>query len=142
MPRVEPDVVAPTARHDRFDLAAHHIARRQFGERVHAEHEALLRAVEEVGPLPTERLGDQEPRCRIVVERGGMELHELKVSDACPRPPCGREPVSGSDGGVGGDAVCLTGAARRKHDRVRPEDLASARRRVDHERADAPVVVP
>ena len=70
-----------------------------------------------------------------------MELHELEVGHARAGPPRGRKSVTGGDGGIGGDAVDLPRPARREHDRVRPEDLLRARRRVEHERADAPVAL-
>ncbi len=135
--RVEPDVVAAAALHDVLDLAAHDVARRELGKRVHAEHEALFVAVEQVGALASQRLGDEEARRRLVVERGGVELHELEVGDLGARAPGRGQAVAGRDERVGGDAEDLAGAAGREHDRVGPEHLELARLGVEHERADA-----
>ena len=98
--RVEPHVVATAPVHDPLDLARDHIAGCELCERVHAEHEALLVAVEQVGALASQRLGDQESRATIVVERGGMELHELHVGDLGARTPRSCDAVAGRDGGL------------------------------------------
>ena len=49
-------------------------------------HEALAGLVDEVRPLAAKRLRQQEPRSASDVENRRMELHELEVGDAAPRP--------------------------------------------------------
>ena len=104
---------------------------------MHAQHEALLVAVEQVGSLTAQRLGDQEAGRGVVVERRGVELDELEVGDLGARAPRRRQTVAGRDERIGGDAEDLSGAARGENDRVGPKDLAHARLGVQHQRSHA-----
>ncbi len=63
--------------------------------------------------LAPQRLGEQRARHRRVVQRGGVELHELEVGDRGAGAHGHGDAVTGGEGGVGGDGEALAGAARR-----------------------------
>ena len=84
------------------DGARHHVARRQLGVGVHAEHEARAGLVDHHRPLAAQRLGQQRQRIAAGGERGGMELHELEIDQAGAGARRHRQAVAGELGGVGG----------------------------------------
>ena len=65
--------------------------------------------------LAAQRLREQRARHRRVVQRGGVELHELEVGDRDAGPQRHRDAVAGGERRVGGDREALPGAAGRDH---------------------------
>ena len=106
---VQPDRGALLARHLVGDPAGHHVPRSELGGRVDVEHEPPAVGVDQRGPLPADRLGDQE--VARGGQGGGMELVELQVRHRCAGAQGDGDPVTGGDLGVRGVAVELAGAA-------------------------------
>ena len=77
-------------------------------------------------PSPRKRLREQRPRHRRVVQRSGMELHELEVGARDARLERERDAVAGRERRVRRDCEALPDAARREHrvDRADELDLA------------------
>src|SRR5437870_4931411 len=61
------------------DRARHDIARRELGEAVALEHEALARGIDENCALTPDRFGNELKRILRCVERRRVKLHELHV---------------------------------------------------------------
>ena len=61
--------------------ARHDIARRKLGIGVDAQHEALARLVDQRRAFAAHRLGRERRRIAADVDRGRMELHELRIGD-------------------------------------------------------------
>ena len=116
---VEPQAVHPLVRHALGHGPAHHVPGGQFVD------EALPVGVAEQGPVPAQRLGQQGPGHRRVVERGGVELHELHVGHGHAGPQGHGQAVGGGLGRVGGHREQLAGPAGGQH-RVGGPDLDQA----------------
>ena len=114
---VEPHVVGLVAVEDAPHMPHHHVARRQFGPRVRADHEPLAGVVEQVGALAPQRLGDQQGGVLLAVERRRMELHELHVAHHGARPVGHGVAVARRDQRVGGAREHLPDAPAGEHDR-------------------------
>ena len=138
MAGVEPHVVGLVAVEDAPHVPHHHVARSQFGPRMRPDHETLAGPVEQVGALAAQRLGDQQGRVLLAVERRGMELHELHVAHHGARPVGHGVPVARRDQGVGGAREDLADAPAGEHDRPREAhgELAAARRERARRRSD------
>ena len=107
---------APVAAIVLVDRAGDDVARREVGERVHAGHERDALAVAQHAPFAAQRLGEQRPRHRRVVQRGRMELHELEVGARDAGLQRERDAVAGRQRRVGGDREALADTAGREHD--------------------------
>ncbi len=90
--------------------------------------EALAVAVAQQRAVPPQRLGQQRPRHRRVVQRGRVELDELEVGDRHSRPQGHGDAVAGRLGGVGRHGEELPGAPRGDQDVPRPDGLDAAAR--------------
>ncbi len=77
-------------------------------------------AVAQQGAVPPQRLGQQRPRHRRVVQRRRVELHELEVGHRHARPQRHGDAVAGRLGRVGGDGEQLAGPARGQQDVAGP----------------------
>ena len=89
--------------------------------------------------LAAQRLREQRPRHRRVVQRGRVELHELEVGARDAGPQRHRDAVAGRQRGVRGDREALAGAAGREHDVGGAHD-STGRRRGEREHARAAAV--
>ena len=67
--------------HARVIARGDDVARREVGERVLVGHERDAVVVAQDRALAPQRLGEERPRHRRVVQRGRVELHELEVGD-------------------------------------------------------------
>ena len=65
--------------HALVDRTRDDVARREVGERVDTGHERDAVAVAEHGTLAAQRLREERPRHRRVVQRGRVELDELEI---------------------------------------------------------------
>jgi len=83
-----------------------------------------------------QRLGQQRPRHGRVMQRRGMELDELGVSDRHPGAQRHRNAVPRGFGGIGGDRVQLARAAGR-NEHVRSSHLGPRARLVEGDDAPA-----
>ena len=84
------------------------------------EHEALAGAVDQLRALAAQRLGGERRRIAADVERGRVELHELRVGDHRAGARRHAEAVAFRLRRVGGDGVEMADAAGGEHDRARP----------------------
>ena len=89
---------APVARHRLVDRARHDVARREVGERMHVGHERDAVGVAEHRALAAQRFREQRARHRRVVQRGGMELHELEIGARDAGLERERDTVAGREG--------------------------------------------
>ena len=103
------------------DGAGDDVARRQLGERMDLQHEALAGRVDQGRALAAQRFGGK--RCRIAAEgeRRRMELHELGIGDH--RAGAGRhaEAAAFRFRRVGRDRIEVADAADRQNDGARRE---------------------
>ena len=83
---VEPEMVEVAVDEPPGDRSRHDVARREVGERVLVGHERHAVLVTEHRALTAQRLREQRPGHRRVVERGRVELHELDVGHRARRP--------------------------------------------------------
>ena len=120
---VEPEVVEVAFDEATADRLGHDVTGREVGQRVLVGHERHAAFVAQDRALAPQRLGEERARHRRVVQRGGVELHELEVGDRGAGAHGHGDAVAGGEGGVGGDGEALTGAARRD------EHVASPHRR-------------
>jgi hypothetical protein len=119
VPPVEEDVLGAGLAHPGHGRLGHDVPWRQFGERMPAGHEPGAGRVDEVGALPSHRLGDQRlpaPRPRTQPQHGRMELHELQVGHRGAGPQRQRHPVARGHLGVGGGGEDLPEPAGGQHD--------------------------
>ena len=107
---VEPEVVDALLGHACRHGPAHDVAGRQLVD------EALAVVVAQHRALAAQRLGEQRPRHRRMVQRGRVELDELDVGRRHAGPQRHRDPVAGRLRRVGRDREELAGPARREHD--------------------------
>ncbi len=70
--------------HALVDRTRDDVARREVGERVHAGHERDTVAVAEHRALAAQRLREERPRHRRMVQRRRVELHELEIGARDP----------------------------------------------------------
>ena len=61
--------------------ARHDIARREFGERMPRQHEALALVVDQGRAFAAQRFGRQRRRIAADHDRGRMKLHEFRIGD-------------------------------------------------------------
>ncbi len=111
---VEVHVLGAELVHAPHDALGDDVARRELGQLVRADHEAVAVGVHEVGALAAHRLRDQgllALGARAEPEHGGVELHELEVGDLGAGPQGQGDAVAGGDGGVGGGGEHLAHAA-------------------------------
>ena len=111
---VEPQVVEAALDEPPADRRGDDVARREVGERVLVGHERDAVLVAQDRALAAQRLGEQRPRHRRVVQRGRVELHELEVGDRDAGAQRHRDAVAGRQRRVGGDREALPGAAGRE----------------------------
>ena len=64
-----------------MDGAGDDVARREFGVGMDREHEALAGRVDQRGAVAAQRLGGERRRVAADVDRGRVELHELRIGD-------------------------------------------------------------
>ena len=133
---VEPEVVEAAVDEPAADRPGHDVARREVGERVLVGHERDAVLVAQDRALAAQRLGEQRPRHRRVVQRGRVELHELDVGDRDTGPQRHRDAVAGRERRVGGDREALPGATGRD-DRVRARARSLGAVGVERAHADA-----
>jgi len=95
-------------------------------------------------PRGSQRLGDEEVLRFGAEEAGGVELVELHVGDARPRPVGHCHPVAGRDVGVGGVQVDLSRAAggQDRHPGEEGLDLPGGMQHVRPEAPGLPVGTP
>ena len=92
--------------------AAHDVARRELVD------EPLARGVAQQRPVAPERLGEQRPRHRGVVQGGRVELHELDVGTP-PRPRAARSRARRRSPRAGSSSPRTAGPRRRSRERPR-----------------------
>ena len=120
---VEPDVRRAGLAHAPHDRLGHDVARREVGERVDAQHEAVARVVDEERALAAHRLGHQRllaARARPQPEHGRVELHELQVGDRRRRRAAPARRRRRWRPRVGGLREDLAEAAGGQHDGAAP----------------------
>ena len=61
--------------------ARHDVARRELGERMERQHEALAGVVDQRRAFAAQRLGRERRRIAADIDRGRMELHEFGIGD-------------------------------------------------------------
>ena len=76
---VEPEVVEPALDEPSRDRAGDDVTRREVGQRMLVDHERDAVFVAQHRAVAAQRLGEQRPRHARMVQRGGVELHELDV---------------------------------------------------------------
>lgn len=108
---VQVDAPGVEALHLGFDGAGDDIPGGELEAVVVVVHEAVAEVGAEGGTGSAHGFGDEEAFELIVIEDGGVELHELHVLDF--GPDCGGEgdAVGGGDAGVGGLSVDFAGSA-------------------------------
>ena len=114
--------------------AAHHVAGRQLVD------EALAVTVAQERAVAAQRLGEQRAGHGRVVQRRGVELHELHVGRRDTGPQRHGHAVAGGLRRVGGDREELAGATGGQHDMVGPHldgTAAAAGRQGPHAHAAA-----
>ena len=92
-------------------IARHHVARREIAERVLPRHERFAVVVAQDRALSAQRFGEQRARHRRVMQRGGVELHELEIGNRDAGAQRHRDAVAGGQQRVRGDREALAGAA-------------------------------
>ena len=132
---LEPTLVEPTG-----DRASDDVAGREVAERVLVRHERTASLVAQHRAFAAQRLGEQRPRHRRVVQRRGVELHELHVGDGNAGPKRHRDAISGRERRVRRDREALAGATGRD-DRVLGAHLVLDTRGVEHSHADRSTVL-
>ena len=140
MPQVEIDVRMPRLRHLGDDRPADDVARGEFGPRVVVGHEAVAVAIDEPGPRPANRLGDQIAARAGDVEHSGMELHELHVAQLGAGAIGDRQAVAGGHLRVRRFAVHLPDAAGAEDRLLRPDERLAVDGVPDERPAAMPVV--
>src|SRR5262249_32667263 len=97
------------------DRAGHHIARRQLGEGMTADHESLAALVDQDRPFAAAGFGDELQRILRRVERSGVELYDLHVGETRAGSKGDRKAVAGGNDGIRRVAVHLAAAASGEH---------------------------
>ena len=120
---VEPHVRPAGLEHPAGDRLGHHVAGREIGELVLAQHEAgaalLGQAVDEECPLAADRLGDEGLLALGLgteIHDRRVELDELQIAQRRPRAQRDRHPVAGRDAGIGRLGEHLPQPPTGKHD--------------------------
>jgi hypothetical protein len=125
---VEPEVLETALDEAPGDGPGHDIPRGEIGQRMVRGHEGDALLVAQNGALPPERLRQQRPGHGRVVERRGVELHELEVGHRRPGRQRHGDPVPGRQGRVGGHREQLSRPAAGQHDVPGPDQHRPARR--------------
>src|SRR3954452_1321231 len=110
---VEPHVVEIALDAATADRLGHDVAGREIGERVLVAHERDAVFVAQDRALAPQGLREQRARHRRMVQRSGMELHELEVGDRRPGAHGHGDAVARGERGVRGDGEALARATGR-----------------------------
>jgi 3-dehydroquinate synthase len=106
----------------RHDCARNNVARRKFSHRVIALHESLAGSVAEIRAFSAQRLTQQKAWSSWGVQRRGMELDELDISDLRAGAPRASNSIASCDIRVRCVVKDTAQTARRKQDRTRFSD--------------------
>ena len=119
---VEPEVVETPLDQAAGDGPGHDVAGREVGQGVVTGHEGHALVVAQQRALAPQRLRQQRARHGRVVQRGGVELHELDVGHRGPGGQRHGHAVAGRQGGIRRHGVQLSGAAAGEDDVPRPDE--------------------
>ena len=121
--RVEPHMLLAGARHPLVDRARDDVARREIAERMLVDHERDAGVVTQDGAFAAQRLGQQRPGHRRIVQRRRVELDELEIGAGDARLQREGDAVAGRERRIGRHGEALPGATGREHDVDRADDL-------------------
>ncbi len=103
----------------REHAARHDIARREFGEPMARQHEALALVVDQCRAFAAQRFGRQRRRIAADHDRGRMKLHEFRIGDHRAGARGDRKPEAAGFGRIGRHGIEMPDAAGRQHHRAR-----------------------
>ena len=110
---VEPQVVEPTLVEPAADRTGDDVAWREVTEGVLGGHERLALVVAQDRAFAAQRFREQGARHRRMVQRRGVELHELEIGDRDTGSERHRDAVAGGQRRVRGDREALPRAPGR-----------------------------
>src|SRR3954447_17768481 len=104
------------------------------------DEEAHAALVDKHGPLPAKRFGDQRHRIGAAVERGGMKLNELQISEGCARTCSHGQAVARRAERVSGVPKQTRGPTGRDHGGASEMEHAGTIAVSDEDTDDAPAM--